>query len=66
MANVINQIKLNNTMLSIASTAYAICGDTSGSETKIAYIEGTEANTGFTLDTGVTLHVWKINGNLRV
>ena len=58
MANTINQIKFGNTTFSLASTAYAICGDIGDSEVKVAYIDGVESNTGFTLTTGVTIHVY--------
>ena len=58
MANTINQIKFGNTTFSLASTAYAICSDVGDSEVKIAYIDGVESNTGFTLTTGVTIHVY--------
>ena len=57
MANVINKVDLKGSVYNIASTAYATCATASGTAAKAAFIDGTNASTGFLLETGVTVHV---------
>lgn len=63
MASVINKIKVGSTNYNIASTAYATCATAAATVAKVAYIEGAEATSGFTLLTGTTIHVKFTNSN---
>jgi hypothetical protein len=63
MAKVIGKVNLNSLNYNIASTAYATCGTAAGTAAKVAYIEGTEATDGFTVVTGITVHVRFANTN---
>lgn len=63
MASVINKIKVGSTNYNIASTAYATCATEAATAAKVAYIEGAEATSGFTLLTGTTIHVKFTNTN---
>ena len=63
MASVINKIKVGSTNYNIASTAYATCATAAATVAKVAYIEGVEATSGFTLLTGTTIHVKFTNTN---
>lgn len=63
MAKVIGKVNLNSLNYNIASTAYATCGTAAATAAKVAYIEGTEATDGFTVVTGITVHVRFANTN---
>lgn len=63
MASVINKIKVGSTTYNIASTAYATCTTAAATAAKVAYVEGVEATSGFTLLTGTTIHVKFTNTN---
>lgn len=63
MAKVIGKVNLNSLNYNIASTAYATCGTAAGTAAKVAYIEGAEATDGFTVVTGITVHVRFANTN---
>lgn len=63
MASVINKIKVGSTNYNIASTAYATCATAAATAAKVAYVEGVEATSGFTLLTGTTIHVKFTNTN---
>ena len=63
MASVINKIKVGDTNYNIASTAYATCATAAATVAKVAYVEGVEATSGFTLLTGTTIHVKFTNTN---
>jgi hypothetical protein len=63
MASVINKINVGSTNYNIASTAYATCATAAATAAKVAYIEGVEATSGFTLLTGTTIHVKFTNTN---
>lgn len=63
MAKVIGKVNLNSLNYNIASTAYATCSTAAGTAAKVAYIEGAEATDGFTVVTGITVHVRFANTN---
>lgn len=63
MANVIGKVNLNSLNYNIASTAYATCGTAAATAAKVAYIDGAEATDGFTVVTGITVHVRFANTN---
>ena len=63
MASVINKIKSTTAEYNIASTAYATCATAAATAAKVAYIQGETSSSGFTLVTGVTVHVKFTNAN---
>ena len=63
MANVIGKVNLNSLNYNIASTAYATCATAASTAAKVAYIEGAEVTGGFTVVTGITVHVRFANTN---
>ncbi len=57
MANIIEQVNVNGTVFTIASSAYAVCSTAASEAAKTINI------TGFSLITGVTIHVKFANAN---